>query len=39
MNTFEMLLLLAGTAVGIAGITVLSHAVLIWRRVVRSVMR
>jgi hypothetical protein len=36
MNTFEMLLLLAGTLVGIAGISVLSHAVLLWRKVVRS---
>jgi len=39
MNTFEMLLLPAGTLVGIAGISGLSHAVLLWRKAVRSFSR
>ncbi len=36
MNTFEILLLLAGVAVGVAGISVLGHAVLLWRRLIRN---
>jgi hypothetical protein len=36
MNTFEILLLLAGTVVGIAGTSVLSHAVLLWRKAARG---
>lgn len=36
MNTFEMLLMIAGVTVGIAGISTLSHAVWIWRKMIRG---